>query len=477
MDNSDSVQDKHIIPEQKTNDKASNPIDTNDKNFTKFISNLIIDEEELYNKELRDKPDDDEMFEGCASFVRFRHGCAYKIISYTDLYLIRELNCLYLIKANKHPSFVYYKKISYTNKLCIIKFKNMNNGLFSKVLRTDKDILQCLLDVSCGLKFLHHNKIIHRDIKPSNILIDESDSAHIRFKIIDFSHSIEKKHGCYLDEYVCTYTLRPPEVYRYAHGITKSYDYEIDLWSLGVVLFDLVCKRISIFHNIKEEIVYEHLKDHNAYENKFLPRLEQQYALHSNNEELKHIDIYLSWIRLLLSEDPENRPSASEFYDIVWRFAYGKYDVLPTIYNDKFEILCNASIDFTNIMLSINRNILNRACETAYILNRIAPVFTIRVEILRPIFILMIHRGILVHMNLMPMVFALRAILSMFIYDYGVCSVETSIEEASSYYNNTVLTTHNVSKSIRIILKNFAKDIFLYDIFGLKNNTLTRTSS
>ena len=45
--------------------------------------------------------------------------------------------------------------------------------------------LELIKQSTCGLQFLHHNKIIHRDFKPANLLVTGSISS-IRVKIADF---------------------------------------------------------------------------------------------------------------------------------------------------------------------------------------------------------------------------------------------------------------------------------------------------
>jgi serine/threonine protein kinase len=87
-------------------------------------------------------------------------------------------------------------------------------------------------DVVLGLTAMHENKLIHRDIKPENILLSETGTA----KLTDFgwSNSIEtdnnsRKTYCGTNEYLA------PEIIQ-----GKDHDESVDLWCLGVLIYELL---------------------------------------------------------------------------------------------------------------------------------------------------------------------------------------------------------------------------------------------
>ena len=88
-----------------------------------------------------------------------------------------------------------------------------------------------------GIEYIHTVNVCHWDLKPENFLfLDKSEDAEI--KIIDFGLSKKFDHAEMMGEMktiVGTPFYVAPEV------LNGSYDKQCDVWSIGVILYILLC--------------------------------------------------------------------------------------------------------------------------------------------------------------------------------------------------------------------------------------------
>jgi serine/threonine protein kinase len=88
-----------------------------------------------------------------------------------------------------------------------------------------------------GLAYVHRRGLVHRDLKPSNIMVDDRR----RVRLMDFGLVKLASDNLHLTQHgraVGTYRYMAPEQ---ARG--EPVDHRADLYSLGVILFELVCGR------------------------------------------------------------------------------------------------------------------------------------------------------------------------------------------------------------------------------------------
>ena len=108
-----------------------------------------------------------------------------------------------------------------------------------------------------ALHYLHSNRVIHRDMKPQNILI----SAEGTVKLCDFGFARQmSQNTIMLNSIKGTPLYMAPELVK-----EQSYNHTVDLWSLGVILYELVVGQPPFYTNtiyslinliVKNEVKY-----------------------------------------------------------------------------------------------------------------------------------------------------------------------------------------------------------------------------
>jgi serine/threonine protein kinase len=90
-----------------------------------------------------------------------------------------------------------------------------------------------------AVQFCHNNHIIHRDIKLENIKVDRD----LNVKLIDFGFALRFED--HASEFFGTFYAMAPEVCHAHQGKgNQQYDYRIDIWSCGIVLYYMMTGEI-----------------------------------------------------------------------------------------------------------------------------------------------------------------------------------------------------------------------------------------
>lgn len=90
-----------------------------------------------------------------------------------------------------------------------------------------------------GIENIHSKKICHRDLKPENLLLSNKESDAI-VKIADFGYSSYCLEENSMTDLVGTPAYMSCELVFLRHVSEGGYGIEVDMWSLGVILYILL---------------------------------------------------------------------------------------------------------------------------------------------------------------------------------------------------------------------------------------------
>ena len=191
--------------------------------------------------------------------------------------------------ALDHPNICTIHEINKTEDdqlyICMTYYEgeSLNQKIKKDPLPFDES-MKIFSQISQGLMAAHQEKIIHRDIKPGNIIITEKGEA----KIVDFGLATlagEKITESFSTKGTIAYMA--PEIIRGQAG-----DHRADIWSLGVVLFEMLTGNLPFKGEYPEPMMYTIVNEE--------PETLSQYLTNIPESLQKVLD-------KLLKKDPEER--------------------------------------------------------------------------------------------------------------------------------------------------------------------------
>ncbi|KAM3861664.1 MAP/microtubule affinity-regulating kinase 3-like [Diretmus argenteus] len=178
---------------------------------------------------------------------------AIKIIDKTQLNptslqkLFREVR---IMKILNHPNIVKLFEVIETEKTLYLVMEFASGGevfdyLVAHGRMKEKEARAKFRQIVSAVQYCHQKHIVHRDLKAENLLLD----ADMNIKIADFGFSNEFTVGGKLDTFCGSPPYAAPELFQ-----GKKYDGpEVDVWSLGVILYTLVSGSLPFDgQNLKE---------------------------------------------------------------------------------------------------------------------------------------------------------------------------------------------------------------------------------
>ncbi|KAK4799734.1 hypothetical protein SAY86_025099 [Trapa natans] len=105
-------------------------------------------------------------------------------------------------------------------------------------------VIKFALDIARAMECLHAHGIIHRDLKPDNLLLTENQRS---VKLADFGLAREESVTEMMTAETGTYRWMAPELYSTVtlrQGEKKHYNNKVDVYSFGIVLWELLTNRM-----------------------------------------------------------------------------------------------------------------------------------------------------------------------------------------------------------------------------------------
>jgi len=247
--------------------------------------------------------------------IKTQEKCALKILK-DNVKSRREIDLHWRASGCKH--IVNIRDVfenTYKDQKCLMVVMECMEGgeLFNRIQErksfTEKEAAEIVKDICLALKFLHDINIAHRDLKPENLLYTRKDNSAI-LKLTDFGFAKETvfkdtlQTPCYTPYYVAPEVLGP-----------EKYDKSCDIWSLGVIMYILICGFPPFYSHHGQPISPGMKKRIRSGQYEF-PDPEWTNV----SAECKNL------IKKCLKTNPNERPTIDQVIESTW---VSQYDIVP----------------------------------------------------------------------------------------------------------------------------------------------------
>jgi len=232
----------------------------------------------------------------------------YKDRNYPDP--INEIACLLLLRGSKYIVSLDQFRIQPDGIMLYLEHGSQSLEKAVTLLHPD-EIRIHFADILRGINHCHHHDVIHTDIKPENIVWFGEN-----FKLIDFGTSVAfaSTRDQTSDE-LGTPCYRAPEVF-----MSLLYDYKVDVWAVGLVLYFMVTKgQHLLLDNLKYDMIETIFSMFGLPDEKAWPEFYANFGMNRHHKYISQFHTYkeilgthFEIVRKCLIVNPSDRVSTEE---------------------------------------------------------------------------------------------------------------------------------------------------------------------
>jgi len=263
-----------------------------------------------------------------------------KIPTHSRQRCLNEVELFFKCRSNNH--IIKVEETFDDDDAFYIIFEKVHGGPLMEAIRrcntlSEKEVVKVVKELASAIAFLHSINIAHRDLKPDNILCVSMDSiSPVKLCDLDLGSKIEINHSsCGLTPQLLTPVgsaeyMAPEVVEGFVSDDAGPYDKRCDLWSLGVVIYILLCGYPPFCGNCGVDCGWARGESCADCQNELFSNI-QEGKFTFPHKDWKNVDPRAKdLICELLVKDPKQRISAQMILDHPWIQSGGSDTLLNT---------------------------------------------------------------------------------------------------------------------------------------------------
>ncbi|OAD54944.1 Serine/threonine-protein kinase Nek5 [Eufriesea mexicana] len=154
--------------------------------------------------------------------------------------ILEEVQCLYTLR---HPNIVAYYGAWIEDNHSYILMEYATRCTLKDLLERyeaplkEEDVLYLFSQIVLGVHHIHFKKILHRDLKPENIMLTGSRGDIVKIGDFGVSKNFKELKNSSIVCCAGSFCYMAPEMLK-----GQSYDLKCDIWSMGIILYEMVTK-------------------------------------------------------------------------------------------------------------------------------------------------------------------------------------------------------------------------------------------
>ncbi|XP_060033203.1 serine/threonine-protein kinase 33 isoform X1 [Erinaceus europaeus] len=167
-----------------------------------------------------------------------------------------------ILKSVKHEHIIHLEQVFETPKKMYLVMELCEDGELKEILDkkghfSENETRWIIQSLASAIAYLHSHDIVHRDLKLENIMVkssfvDANNEMNLNIKVTDFGLAVRKqgrRSESMLQTTCGTPIYMAPEVIN-AH----EYSQQCDIWSIGVIMYILLCGEPPFLANSEEKL-------------------------------------------------------------------------------------------------------------------------------------------------------------------------------------------------------------------------------